>query len=335
MHRLWRFCAALAAFAALASPVAPLPVERRPASVTTDFAGVPVPLDRRDPERRELGPLRFIAGWALSSSNRRLGGISAMHVADGQVGALTDAGDLLRFPAPPEPDGFALEIAGRMRIDALRQGPGSPENKIDRDTEAMVIAGSSAWVTFEHHNEVWRYRLPGWQAEARSEPPAMADWPDTRGAEAMTRLPDGRFLIMSESRGQDGASPALLFQGDPAEPGTRAVPIRFRRPSGYRITDVGVLPDGRLLLVVRGIRWNLTFPVKLLVGRLPAQAGGEIETQEVAALEPPLASDNFEALSITQEQGRTMIWLASDDNTTPLQRTLLLKFEWVGETPAP
>jgi hypothetical protein len=35
----------------------------------------------------------------------------------------------------------------------------------------------------------------------------------------------------------------------------------------------------------------------------------------------------MEALSVTQENKRTIIWLASDDNFIPLQRTLLLKFE--------
>lgn len=335
MHKLWRFCAALVAFLALASPVPPLPIIPRPRAIAIDFVGVPVALDPRDPERRRLGPLLFINGWALSSPNRRLGGISALHVRDGWVTALSDAGDRLRFPAPPEPDGFTSEIAGRIDVRLLQQGPGAPDNKVDRDTEAMVIAQDTALVTYELHNEIWRYRLPGWRAEARAVPAAMQEWPNTRGAEAMARLPDGRFLVMSESRGRGGASPALLFLGDPSEPATRAVPIRFRPPEGYRITDAGVLPDGRLLLLVRGVDWNLTFPVKLLVGRLPDQAGGEIETREIATLEPPLVSDNFEALSITQERGRTIVWLASDDNNTPLQRTLLLKFQWISEPPGP
>jgi hypothetical protein len=36
----------------------------------------------------------------------------------------------------------------------------------------------------------------------------------------------------------------------------------------------------------------------------------------------------MEGLAVTQEGGRTIVWLASDDNLLPLQRTLLLKFEW-------
>jgi hypothetical protein len=38
----------------------------------------------------------------------------------------------------------------------------------------------------------------------------------------------------------------------------------------------------------------------------------------------------MEALAVVEEQGRVIVWVASDDNLLPLQRTLLLKFEWVG-----
>ena len=34
---------------------------------------------------------------------------------------------------------------------------------------------------------------------------------------------------------------------------------------------------------------------------------------------------------MTVENGRTIVWIASDDNFIPLQRTLLLKFDvWMG-----
>jgi hypothetical protein len=34
----------------------------------------------------------------------------------------------------------------------------------------------------------------------------------------------------------------------------------------------------------------------------------------------------MEALAVEREGGRTILWIASDDNFNPLQRTLLLKF---------
>jgi hypothetical protein len=34
----------------------------------------------------------------------------------------------------------------------------------------------------------------------------------------------------------------------------------------------------------------------------------------------------MEGISVTREGGRTIVWLTSDDNYSPLQQTLLLKF---------
>ena len=49
----------------------------------------------------------------------------------------------------------------------------------------------------------------------------------------------------------------------------------------------------------------------------------------VATLRPPLNVDNMEALAVERSGGRTRIWIASHDNFSALQRTLLLQFELV------
>jgi hypothetical protein len=51
-----------------------------------------------------------------------------------------------------------------------------------------------------------------------------------------------------------------------------------------------------------------------------------LDCDPMARLAPPLTIDNMEALAIDEEDGRTILWMASDDNFNPLQRTLLLKF---------
>jgi hypothetical protein len=158
----------------------------------------------------------------------------------------------------------------------------------------------------------------------------MKNWPLNRGAEAILRFPDGRFLVISEDEDDAGVSAALLFAGDPAEPGTATLPLRIDPPPGQRVTDAALLPDGRPLFLTRGLSIGSFWTARLLVGRLPNRAGEMIQTQEVAAFAPPLTRDNMEGLAVTQEAGRTILWIASDDNLIPLQRTLLLKFEWVG-----
>jgi hypothetical protein len=66
--------------------------------------------------------------------------------------------------------------------------------------------------------------------------------------------------------------------------------------------------------------------VVTIADALVPQAGATIERREIARLQPPLTIDNMEGVSVTVENGRTIVWLVSDDNFFPLQRTLLLKF---------
>jgi hypothetical protein len=130
----------------------------------------------------------------------------------------------------------------------------------------------------------------------------------------------------------DGApeSDAALFEGDPADPRTVASALRYRRVPGHRVTDAAVLPDGRLLLLNRQFGWFGGLSAVLTVADARGlRAGGIIEGRELARLAPPLTVDNMEALSVTVENGRTIVWIASDDNLFALQRTLLLKFELV------
>ena len=147
------------------------------------------------------------------------------------------------------------------------------------------------------------------------------------GSEAMLRLLDGRFVLFREERARsDGTIEALLFAGDPAVAGTSARPIRYRPPAGYRITDATTLPDGRLLFLNRRFGLPEAFTAKLTLA--PKPGSGPIDLlsgEEIAHFELPLPVDNLEALSVTRENGRTVVWIASDDNLNPIQRTILLK----------
>ncbi len=296
------------------APVEVTPPPPPPAVSFVDYE--PVPLRRGKVEENRVGSLVYLGGWSLTSNDPRFGGISAMHVEGELVTALSDSGWLLRFPLPRRP---------RVRAWVQRLG-GEGGDKADRDVEAMAVHGENAWIALERRNAVIRYDRAAWRATAGAQPPAMEEWRGNRGGEAMVRLPDGRFIVFSEGSG--GVSEAVMFAGDPALPGTRATPMRYRPPEGYRITDAALAPDGRLLFLNR--RLSLLdggFLSKLTAGPVPeTRPGAIIEGKEIAALAPPLLSDNMEALSVTREGGRTILWMASDNNYNGIQRTLLLKF---------
>jgi hypothetical protein len=311
-----RLLFALAALVLLATfaPVATPPPEPPPA--VSLVRAEPVPLDPSWPGRARLGALRFLAAWRLTSNDRRFGGISAMKVEGGAVLAFSDSGWMIRFPLP------GARAAMKARIGALPQGPGSPRRKAARDIESMWTDGREAWIGFERLNQLWRFERPSWRAGAHAAPAAMRDWPDNRGPEAMVRLADGRFLVLAEGLGRGG--PALLFAGDPAAAGTGVETLRYRPPPGYRATDAALLPDGRVIVLNR--RFAVLEGVTAKLVRLRRQGQALVVDEELADFRPPVTTDNMEALSVTREAGRTIVWIASDDNYNPLQRTLLMKF---------
>jgi hypothetical protein len=281
-----------------------------------------VPLDRDAANRHSIGKLLYLGGWQIRSNDRRFGGISAIHVERGKVIAISDAGSLIRFSLPGG--------SSSPQISPLSGEPGSQSSKSDRDSESMVVHGRRAWIGFERRNLVGRYRLGSWTSDASAAPPAMKSWPGNSGSEAMVRLANGSFLIFSEGKPRPGGTEVLLFEGDPALPGTRSRSLTYRPPEGYRITDAALLPDGRLLFLNRRFSLPEGFTAKLTIGSKPKlEEGAILEGEEIAHLQAPVTVDNMEGLSVASESGRTILWIASDDNLNPLQRTLLLKFALV------
>ncbi|WP_375429211.1 esterase-like activity of phytase family protein [uncultured Sphingomonas sp.] len=284
-----------------------------------------------DPAVRRAGALVFLGGVALSSDDPAFGGFSALAVRGERFTLLGDGGTLARFRMGADwtPRGFDL--------DTLPAGPGMGWRKADRDAEAMAIDPRTGrtWVAFENANAIWRY-APGFaRAERWRRSRAMARWPEAGGPESMARLRDGRFLAISETRRPprtaDGKRPetrvGLIFAGDPAG---RITPVRrfaYRPERGYHPVDMAELPDGRLLVLERGFvppfRWRTRIA---LVARGAVRAEATVRGRTVARLVPPIVTENFEGLAVTREGGATVVWLVSDDNRLPIQRTLLLKF---------
>jgi hypothetical protein len=311
-----RIAFAIAALLLLAT-FAPPQMSRPPADGMAHLYSDAIPLNPRDESQRLVGRLVYQEGWQLSSDDYRFGGISALHVEGREITAISDAGDVFRFRTPDR-------TVQQVRIFPL---PGSRQRRPNVDAEAMAVEGQKLWVGLETQKSVWRYALPGWSLDRMGAPSEMRNWRANRGLEAMLRLPDGRFLLFEEGVSADGTSGLLLFGSDPTEKGPSADRLRYRPPKGYRITDAALLPDGRALFLNRRLGLRHRISAKLTLASLEGLAEGAIlEAAEIAHLRRPLNVDNMEALSVTQEQGRTILWIASDDNFTPLQRTLLMKF---------
>jgi hypothetical protein len=282
----------------------------------------PVALAADDPGRVDVGRLHFLGGWTLSSPDDRFGGLSALRIEGNQAIALSDAGMVLTFPLP------GASSAPRVRFQPLLQGPGTRRERRTRDSEGLWVEGNQLWVTFERQNAVWRYDRLTLAGQSGAQPAFMQKWWPNSGPETIVRLADGRFLVIEEGRDNGGTtSQAVLFAGDPAVPGTPSALLNYVRRPGYRATDAALLPDGRILILNRGLA-ELQLSALLAVADLRTGPARKFGVQEVARLAAPLVVENMEGLAVTQENGRTIVWLVSDDDFMRLfRRTLLLKFE--------
>jgi hypothetical protein len=279
----------------------------------------------RFPQTR-IGEVEIAGAWHLESPNRHFSGYSSLLViGDGTLLALTDWGRMLRL-APP---GIARPAA---RFDYFASREEGDKRLFDLEAVTSDPVSGQVWAAYENTNQIERYDahlVPSGHAL----PPQMRDWPSNAGPEAIARLADGRFVVLSEgSRAWFAADlPALLFPDDPVE-GVRPVPFRFRPPEGYRPVDMALLPDGRVLILLRRIVLGLPprFEAKLVLAD-PAEikAGERWSGREVAHLAQPMPMDNYEGLAVEPgEDGRLALWLISDDNKATFQRTLLLKLLW-------
>jgi hypothetical protein len=144
----------------------------------------------------------------------------------------------------------------------------------------------------------------------------------------MVRLKDGRFIVLSENgKGKGDAKDALLFPGDPTDPANVPVDFSYRPPEDYLPTDVAELPDGKLIVLNRHFSFMDGFWAAItIIDPREIKPGAELQGEVVAEFRRPLNVDNMEGLSVTIENGQTILWLISDDNQISLQRTLLLKF---------
>ncbi|HSG57654.1 MAG TPA: esterase-like activity of phytase family protein [Paracoccaceae bacterium] len=274
--------------------------------------------------------------WQLHGFAENFGGYSAMAPPGPEIVRLfSDKGWLLTIPRPDARRGPAgirqLYPTGIPVIDLL-------------DIESVTYHPQTGqyWVGYESRHTIYRYSVTG-EPEAFVEPAYTTGWQSNGGIEAMARLADGRFLVLHED-GNDG----YLYPGDPVE---GAVPQQFTVawPEDYSPTDMAQLPDGRVLILLRKVAWHLPVFESLIALADPALIDSALidsaspwPVTVLAELEQLVPRDNWEALSIEPPVesvagaiagGAVNVWLASDDNRSAVQRSLLAKLRWTPPQP--
>lgn len=283
----------------------------------------PVALDPADPAHTTIGDFTYAGGLAIGSDQTsRLHGLSDLVVEpDGQILSVSDDGADL-FTARLKLDGSG-RLAG-LTEGALRPlvGPGSQplQGKAWTDAEGVTRLGNGEiLVSFERNHRIWRY------------PPSGPRQPFPVAMPAVT---------MAENDGIEGLAAAPTVVADGYWVGLQPGSIWFCRlqvacdevkglpapPAGYRLSSLTTGPKGELVILhhsyvpATGSRIIVTIVrdprgAKRIIGRL--------------AMGQTLTIDNFEGVAVVERpEGGWRLYLLSDDNFSPSQRTLLLAFDW-------
>jgi hypothetical protein len=293
--------------------------------------------DSRDTSLTQFGSLRFRGGLVLTSTHRDFGGISAIRMlADGRFLALTDKGNWLRARIVAR-DGKPIAITEAELAPIL--GPdGRPvaSRRNWYDSEALADDGGTLYVAFERVHEILRfdYGRDGLRARAQpvGVPPAMKQLPNNRGIECMVMPPKGQplagTLIAVSERGLDSTGNILGFLIGPGG-GTFSV----KRSDDFDISDCALTPRGDVLLLERRFSWTRGLAIRIRrvpLSRIAPRA--VVDGPELLSADMAYQIDNFEGMAVHRDaSGALVLTLVSDDNFSPLQRTLLLQFTLVGE----
>ncbi|MBL4720704.1 MAG: esterase-like activity of phytase family protein, partial [Alphaproteobacteria bacterium] len=210
------------------------------------------------------------------------------------------------------------------RLDNMIGEDNAPLAKPDTDAESIAtIDGAPLLISFERRHRIWRNDTVGAAPQALPTPAALSKLPNNGGVEAMTFLCDGRLLIVAEkNETRDTHVQGWLQSGEGWETFT------YKTTAGFRPTGAATLPNCNIIFIERSFSFLSGIAARVVIIDAAAlRPSSAIEPVEIARFEDSLTIDNMEGISARRsDAGETLIYLISDDNYNPLQRTILMMF---------
>ena len=338
-RRLWRLClagigglagAAMTTVLCYAQALSPRPA---PGPLTA----VAVPLDPAHPTRTHLGAFTYAGGLMLSAgSSSRFGGLSGLTVepdAGGRtltINAISDEGGIARFTATLDAQDHLAGAADLRFTDVYEDGRAVGRGKAHGDSEDIARADGLFYVSFEYTNRVLALDDPfdpAAKAQRVRLPKAALDLPTGEGLEALAAATiDGADLLALGA--EDG--PVWLCPREVGEAVQADCPQIIARPPDpdFRLTALAQIPDGPDFVAL----YRAFDPVRGWRARVELLAKGPrgYALNNLARLSPPMTVDNMEGIAIlpTADNKGWRLYLISDDNFRPEERTLLMAFDW-------
>jgi hypothetical protein len=304
------------------------------APVSIEVHARPIPsFDPRDRSHVRFGALEYRSGLVLTSPFRGFGGLSSVRLdARGErFIMLSDKGSWFTGRI----DYVGREMTGLSDVEASPMlGPdGRPLTERGWfDSESMALDGPFVYVGLERVNQLLRFDFSKGFTRSRGEvvplPPAAKKLPYNKGLEALVMVPKGQplagTLIAISERGLDANGNLIGFLIGGRAPGQFAV----RRTSNFDVSDAVLLSSGALLLLERKFSWFAGVGIRIRNIPLKSIApGAVVDGPSIFDADLGQEVDNMEGIDahVTAE-GDTVLTLVSDDNFSPVQRTLLLQF---------
>jgi hypothetical protein len=302
------------------------------------FRSYPIDRFRAGSEQTRFGPLEFLSGLEIESDDPEFGGLSAVRVApDGaSFHAISDQGNWLKGDIITD-EGKLIAI-GNAQIGPVLAEDGTPlASRWEHDAESLALDSDVAYVATEVENRIYRYAIGQEGLTARAEPmnvPAdMGRLEPHYGLESLSVMPilsrwPGALMAIAEDHPTGkGNIPGWILPPEGA-----LVRFSIAKKEGFRLTDCAFLPEGDCLLLER--KQTVWEPVQCRLRRIALaefSEGAVLEGEIVFAADATLQIDNMEGLSIHRDAaGATILTMVSDNNTSVLQRSLMLQWRWLG-----
>ncbi len=283
----------------------------------------------------DLSGIEYEAGYHLTSDDPRLGGISGIDtLASGDLLAVTDQGDFLWVGM----DEFDNIQPVSLLISPMKSSNGQVfDSKQEADAEGLTVDNGLALVSFEQTHRVEAFDLETCGGNARAS--RVFDLDKKRhnvekismngGMEALTLTADGGLILGVETLKNDSAQISISPESDFADFKHLLNAGGKKKMTG---ADYLALDDahGELYSLHRHYSPLSGTQISLLQTPVTQDSSGEYQlgaSKELVSLKPPGITDNFEGIAVRREDdGQIRLFIVSDDNFSPKQRSLLLIF---------
>ncbi len=291
----------------------------------------------------KIGKLTWLCGLVLRSATPQFGGFSglALNSAGDRLTALTDEGAWLSADLKLR-DGCVDGLTG-ARMGPLLGAKGKPlTGKRVTDSEALAVArtgdaNGAVYISFERKHRIAKYAMRNGEITGAPQtvplPPAASKLGNNEGLEALAVLQGGplkgAIVAFAESGPKAGGDTApapgwRIFGG-------KTETLQMRMFNGFKITDMAPLDDGGLIVLERfykgifeGVHMRIRHikpadikPGAAIDGEVLLKIGGYANQV-----------DNMEGVALHKtKNGESILTIISDDNFSPLQRTLLMQFQ--------